>query len=391
MNKLLITIFCMSLVFSASVNANNEVEYKKSIDNIAQEIHAISQNINANKKALKNEHDRLFETEKNLSNLRKSISLTENEIIATKTQNKQLSKQLETAKKSLKVNQKALSSLIESRYKNANPDYVKTLLNQENPYAVGRLSNYHKYFSDAFQVKITQAKAQVKEVDEINEQYETTLAQLEGQQKQYKQQQSALEASKSKRAKSIDKLNSKVTTSSEKVEQLQKNRSRLNSLLTKIAKQKEQLRKIEEQNKTPTKATRVLVKGGFIKQKGRLNYPVAGKHSRKFGSRLEKSGMKSEGIFISTNGNVSVKSIFRGRVIFAEFLKGYGLLLIIDHGDNHISLYGHNDALYKKVGDIVETNEVVALSGLTGGLKSAGLYFEIRNNASPVNPGTWCQ
>ena len=101
--------------------------------------------------------------------------------------------------------------------------------------------------------------------------------------------------------------------------------------------------------------------------------------------------MLSEGLFIKTNGNASVKSIFRGRVIFAEFLKGYGLLLIIDHGDNHISLYGHNDVLYKKVGDIVETNEVVSQSGVTGGLRSAGLYFEIRKNATPVNPATWCQ
>ena len=133
-----------------------------------------------------------------------------------------------------------------------------------------------------------------------------------------------------------------------------------------------------------------MVKGGFIKQKGRLNYPAQGKHKRKYGSRLAESGMRSEGLFIETNGSQAVKSIFRGRVIFAEFLKGYGLLLIIDHGDDYISLYGHNNSLNKKVGDIVETNEVVARSGVTGGLKSTGLYFEIRNNTTPVDPATCC-
>ena len=76
---------------------------------------------------------------------------------------------------------------------------------------------------------------------------------------------------------------------------------------------------------------------------------------------------------------------------FADFLKGYGLLLIIDHGDDHISLYGHNELLYGKVGDMVETNEVVARSGVTGGLRSPGLYFEIRENAAPVDPAKWCQ
>jgi len=165
----------------------------------------------------------------------------------------------------------------------------------------------------------------------------------------------------------------------------------LNNLLEQIAKQKEQLKKIEEQNSSSSRPKRTLVKGGFIKQKGRLNYPVSGTHKRKFGSRLAESGMSSEGLFIETNGSVPVKSVFRGRVIFAEFLKGYGLLIIIDHGDNHISLYGHNDVLTKKVGDIVETNEVISKTGVTGGLKSPGLYFEIRKNTTPVNPSTWCQ
>jgi len=343
--------------------ANDEVEYQKSIDKIANEINAISRNINANKKAIKNERDRLFETEKGLSELKKNIAAIEKNIVKTQEEYTKLGDQ----------------------------DYVKTILNQENPYAVGRLSNYHEYFSNAFQTKITQAKAQLVEVAQITEQHEAALKELNEQKRKKEQERKKLEQSKAKRTSSIKKLNEKVLTSSEKVEQLQKNRDRLNNLLRQIAKQKEQLKKIEEQNSTPSRPTRTLVKGGFIKQKGRLNYPVAGKHSRKFGSRLAESGMVSEGLFINTNGNVSVKSIFRGRVIFAEFLKGYGLLLIIDHGDNHISLYGHNDVLYKKVGDIVETNEVISQSGVTGGLKSTGLYFEIRKNATPVNPATWCQ
>ena len=372
--------------------ANDEVEYQKSIDKIANEINAISRNINANKKAIKNERDRLFETEKMLSKLKKNIKKIEQDITQTQEEYNKLGAKLSEATIIKDKNQQALSNLVQSRYKNANQDYVKTILNQENPYAVGRLSNYHAYFSNAFQAKITQAKVQLVEVAKITEEHEATLKELNEQKRKQEQESEQLEKNKVKRTKSINKLNAKVLTSSEKVEQLQKKRDRLNNLLKQIAKQKEQLKKIEEQNSTPSnRPKRTLVKGGFIKQKGRLNYPVDGAHSRKFGSRLAESGMVSEGLFINTNGNVSVKSIFRGRVIFAEFLKGYGLLLIIDHGDNHISLYGHNDVLYKRVGDIVETNEVISQSGVTGGLKSAGLYFEIRKNATPVNPATWCQ
>jgi septal ring factor EnvC (AmiA/AmiB activator) len=133
------------------------------------------------------------------------------------------------------------------------------------------------------------------------------------------------------------------------------------------------------------------VKGGFIKQKGQLSYPVEGEITRRFGSRLPESGMHSEGIFFNTQSSVSVKTIFRGRVLFADFLKGYGLLIIVDHGDDHISLYGHNDRLLKNVGDIVASGDVIANSGMTGGLKSHGLYFEIRDNATPVDPAKWCR
>lgn len=371
--------------------ANDGVEYQKSIDKIANEINAISRNINANKKAIKNETDRLFETEQGLSKLKKTISKTKQSLVDIEKEYSELGKKLDDAIVVKKKNQQALSNLVESRYKNTDQDYVKTILNQENPYAVGRLSNYHEYFSNAFQEKIKQAEVQLEEVAQLTEEHEATLNELNAKKIKQEQERKQLEQNKKKRTSSIDRLNAKVLTSSEKVEKLQKNRERLNSLLKNIAKQKEQLNKIEEKNSTASRPTRTLVKGGFIKQKGRLNYPVDGKHSRNFGSRLAESGMLSEGLFINTNGNASVKSIFRGRVIFAEFLKGYGLLLIIDHGDNHISLYGHNDVLYKKVGDIVETNEVVSQSGVTGGLKSAGLYFEIRKNATPVNPGTWCQ
>jgi len=399
----LIIILLIGLFLSTRLEANNEAKYQQSINKIAEEINAISRNINANKQALKTERDKLFEAEKKLSSLNKSINKTEAEIKSTEDEYSKLTEQLNIAKVSQKENKKALVALIESRYKNANPDYIKQLLNQENPYAVGRLSNYHQFFSKAIQTKLKETQKQLAEFVELDVKHKSTLEELKKQRQQQKEQYNQLEKNKSKRAKSIKKLNDKVLTSSEKVEQLQKNRNRLNALLTQIAKQKEKLKRLEQEalkrqkeNANNPKAdsapiVRPLVKGGFIKQKGRLNYPVKGKHSREFGSRLAESGMTSEGLFINTKRNISVKSIFRGRVIFAEFLKGYGLLLIIDHGDDHISLYGHNEVLIKNVGDVVETNEVIAKTGVTGGLKSAGLYFEIRNNATPVNPALWCQ
>ena len=227
-------------------------------------------------------------------------------------------------------------------------------MNQENPYAVGRLNNYYEYFAQARQQKIISLRAQLAQVEELKNQHNTVLAQLEKTLDEQQGQQRKLDESKQTRQVSVNKLNSKVQTSAENLEQLKQDRSRLNNLLKEIAEQAERLRKLEQQriaeekrkqqeqakdnNKTVTPVIRELVKGGFIKQKGRLTYPVKGEIKYRYNTRLPESGMRSEGVFFNTKGSQSVNSIFRGRVLFADFLKGFGLLLIIAVSYTHLTL-----------------------------------------------------
>lgn len=399
----LLTALVLMVPTTPLVYADSSSEYEKSVRKIAKEIKQISRNINANKAVLKNEQDKLFEAEQALSDLAKKMAQTDQQLNQQNQHINHLSEQIASAKVEQKKNQQALAQLIESRYKNGDQQYLKRLLNQENPYQVGRLSHYHGFFSQAVREKLVVTQRELETVIALQKEHKAALVELNQTREQQEQQENQLKEIKKTRASSVAKLSKKVTSSSKKLKQLQQDRDRLNTLLKKIAKQKEELRRLEEQRrkeqakqqkqskKGKKKVKRKPVKGGFVKQKGRLNYPVQGDRKRNFGSRLAESGMKSEGVFIATKGGVPVKSIFRGRVLFAEFLKGYGLLLIIDHGDDHISLYGHNELLYKKVGDSVSTNEIVAKTGVTGGLKSTGLYFEIRQNATPVNPDKWCQ
>jgi septal ring factor EnvC (AmiA/AmiB activator) len=292
--------------------------------------------------------------------------------------------------------------LIRERYMRGEPNYLKMLLNQENPYAVGRLANYLDYFTKAQRVKFDDLRQQAQAKKVLQTKQSENLSVLQGHYQQQQTQQQALDQAKLERQLRVDKLESKVSETSVKLEQLRQDRQRLNSLLEQIAKQAEKMRLIEQERiaglreqaqptQKPGTSVRPLVKGGFAKQRGRLSFPVAGNPEYKFGKRIIESGMRAQGTFIGTKGSVNVKSIFRGRVLFADYLKGYGLLLIIDHGDDHISLYGHNEVLYKQVADRVQTNEVVAKTGVSGGLKSHGLYFEIRNSATPVDPGIWCR
>lgn len=400
-------IFC-ALVSNIST-AQESSDYQKNIADISKQITAISENLNANKALLKSERDELLSVEREIATLSTAINNTQAKIDQQQGQDEELLQQIENLKNQQASDKQKLSDLLRARYTNGETNYLKMVLNQQNPYAVGRLNHYYQYFASAQQDELHALGAKISEHESLQRQHTHLLEELEKTQAQQLQQQDKLDLSKVEREKAVTNLDKKVASSSEKLAQLEQDRERLNTLIKQIAEQAEKLRKLEEQrlaeerrqaeeqkrsNEQSTSVTPVIrpaVAGGFIKQRGNLSYPVEGNIKYRYGSRLPESGMRAEGMFFDTNGATQVNSIFSGRVLFADFLKGYGLLLIIDHGDDHISLYGHNELLYKKVGDPVAANEVVAKSGLSGGLKSHGLYFEIRKNATPIDPGTWFQ
>ena len=399
-----ICLFIYLLSMSSLVLAADDDKYRKSLKKIAKEITEVSRNLNANKSILKSQQDKLFESEKALSQAKKALQNTDKKLQEVATEQSNLDKLLASALEDQAGNRAALMGLMRSRYQEGQANHIKLLLNQENPYAVGRLNNYQKFMSRALQLKAEQVQEDIQQVTDLKLRQTGLRQQLEFEQKTQREQQINLEKAKQERAVSVAALNAKVEKSSDKLKRLKLDRERLNSLLAKIKAKALELKRLEEKRlqekqaqerskieSKREKVSRPLVSGGFVKQKGRLSYPVDAKRSVNYGARVAASGMLSEGIFFNTNGSVPVRSIFRGRVLFADYLKGYGLLLIVDHGDDYISLYGHNASTLKNVGDMVETNDVISMSGTTGGLKSTGLYFEIRDNTTPVNPSKWCR
>lgn len=405
-------VFLAELGGQAQAQESNN-EYQKSIGEIGQKIDKISRNLNANKALVASERDKLLAAERKLNSLDKTLRKIEYELAKNQHEYQALSLQISRVITSQNNNREALITLLTSRYLQTKPDLIKQLLNQENPYAVGRLNNYNQYFSSALKVRFESLAKKAEELTNLKQKQSGVIASLNDERKEKARIQIDFKKSKQIRTASIANLDKKIATNAELLEKLKSDRKRLQSLLRQLKAQAAELRRLDQlrakqeaekrqqqqskENSTKpdiSKPNQVVgrspVKGGFLKQKGRLSYPVEGTLSRRFGSRLPESGMRSEGLFFNTLGSVSVKSIFRGRVIFADFLKGYGLLIIVDHGDNHISLYGHNDRLIKKVGDIVSSGETIANSGVTGGLKSHGLYFEIRDNATPVDASKWC-
>ncbi|MBL4672941.1 MAG: peptidoglycan DD-metalloendopeptidase family protein [Arenicella sp.] len=392
----------------------SDQDYQKSIGEIGQKIKNISRNLNANKALVATERDKLMAAEQRLNSLDQSLQKIEYDLARNQHEYEALSLQIDRVIESQSSNREALRTLLSSQYLQAKPDLIKQLLNQENPYAVGRLSNYYQYFSNALKGRFELLAKKAGELAALKHEQSKVIAKLNSERKEKTKLQADFQKSKQLRADSIARLDKKIASNAEILEKLKDDRERLQSLLHQLKAQAAELKRLDQlrakqesekrrrelskPNDAKPKAItlnqkvrRLPVKGGFVKQKGLLSYPVEGELTRRFGSRLPKSGMLSEGIFFNTKGSVSVKTIFRGRVLFADFLKGYGLLIIVDHGDDHISLYGHNDRLLKNVGDTVASGDVIANSGVTGGLKSHGLYFEIRDNAIPIDASKWCR
>lgn len=383
--------------------------YEQSISEISIKIKDISRRLNANKALVASERDKLLGAEQALYKLDQSLQKIDYDLTRNQNQYKALGLQISLAKDSQTNNREGLKNLLISRYKQGKPDLIKQFLNQENPYAVGRLNNYYGYFSRALKIRFTLLAKQSSELLILEEEQSVAINRLEDERTKKTKLASVIVRSKQHRTSLIVKLDKKIVTNAETLEKLKSDRARLQSLLLQLKKQTAELKRIDQlrakqevdrlqqapsrskQNSRVEVARRLPVKGGFLEQKGHLFYPVSGRPSREFGSRLAESGMRSEGTFFDTRGSVTVRTIFRGQVLFADFLKGFGLLVIIDHGDNHISLYGHNERLLKKVGDNVNSGEAIANSGMTGGLKSHGLYFEIRHNTMPIDASKWCR
>lgn len=389
---LLLVLVLLFLVLSLPISAQTtSSDYEKSIKKINGEIRKVTDNLNANKAIRDNEQDELLAAEKSLNTLSKQLAEQTSELEQVSNRQDQLVKDLDQKQESAEQTRLGLVSLLRNRYVNGEVNYLMSVLNQENPYALGRFQHYQSYYQaalkDRFQAVtrdmqgVLALQAELADQAQAISTKQTKLKDLRAQQTQQNQQ----------RALSIARLDAKIKDAESSLKTLQANRGRLEGLLKNLQEQAKKLRELERARPASPTKPRTIIPGGFAKQKGRLHCPLATKPKRRFGARLAESGMRSEGLFYNTDGSQAVKSIFRGQVLFADFLKGYGLLIIVDHGDDHISLYGHNATLTKNVGDSVETNEVIAQTGVTGGLKSHGLYFEIRNNARPVNPQDWCR
>ena len=268
---------------------------------------------------------------------------------------------------------------------------LKLLLNQQDPALSRRMMVYFNYVNKERLKKLSDLVTAVQHLDELDKQQQTETELLEKDLERKKSEQAALDEAKKQRNELLVQIGNDFSSSEQQLSQLQISENRLRSLMASLPITDEELAVDAEQEKElPTSMENFSeLKGDFSALKGKLPWPVRGQLKQKFGSpRAEGSW---DGVLINANEGMEIKAVTRGKVVYAEWLRGYGLLTIIDHGQGYMTLYAFNQSLYKRIGDPVEAGDVIASVGQSGGRSQAGLYFGIRKKGVPIDPLEWCQ
>ena len=252
---------------------------------------------------------------------------------------------------------------------------IKLLLNQEDPKAISRMFKYYDYFLEARSKKIEGYVSDVTALNNIIETINKNKLELVSSKNSLSLEQEKLVVQIAKRKSTLNEIQLTMADEQKKLSVLQKQRRQLEELLYAVQEAVEDL-VLPAQSQS------------FQSRKGQLSWPLKGSVAHRFGG-ARNGPMKWQGWLINADAGAEVKSVNQGRVVFSNYLRGFGLLLIIDHGNGYMTLYGHNQELLKDTGDSVQTNQVVARAGNTGGLEKSALYFEIRSQGNPANPNTW--
>lgn len=261
---------------------------------------------------------------------------------------------------------------IGSAYRMSGQDFIKLVLNQESPETLERMLRYHRYFSAARLETLEAYRATVARLEANQTQLQDAAAAAARREQALRDEQSVLVAGRDERKGLLERLAAEAEDKEAERVRLESDRNRLEDLLAELRRR-----------------AQTLDGRAFAERKGALPWPLQGRVTNAFGQPRAQGRLTWHGLLVAAEEGDPVRAVFRGRVVFADWLRGFGLLTIVDHGSGYMTLYGHADALAKKPGDWVESGEVIARAGSSGGLGATGLYFEVRHDGKAADPIVW--
>ncbi|MBM4207656.1 MAG: peptidase M23 [Gammaproteobacteria bacterium] len=285
-----------------------------------------------------------------------------------------------------------LSAQVKAAYALGQQDKLKLMLNQQDPALSNRMMVYYEYLNKSRLKKLTDLQQLTRYLGQLDEQKRSETERLEKNLLQKKSEQTALDDVRKQRNNLLAKLNGEGYSKEDQLRLLQDSENKLINLIQKLKHDEEDINQIAEEGDAEGAGTNdqfPALDGDFASLKGKLPLPVHGKLASMFDDSSTDNTWK--GILINAKEGAEIKAVTKGKVVYADNLRGYGQLIIVEHDKEFMTLYAFNQSLYKHKGDPVEAGEVIAAVGQSGGRSKPGLYFEIRKNGKPVDPLLWCR
>ena len=397
------------------VSANQADRKQSELDVLKQRLQALQQDFNATQAQRQEAADDLRQSERAISSAVRQLRQLDGERQRTQSDLQSLTQQADATSARIREQQAHLAQTLKGAYQRGQGDALKLMLNGSDPNQTARDLRYLAHLSRAQQGMIETLRADLAHLSALQQQATRKTTELAQLQAAHAAEQKKLLADKFAREQVLQKLSVKIQQQRREIATLKRNERNLTQLVERLnrlmaqqaareaararaAQQAKQRREAEAgatgQPRRPLGVnveTPVAFRTNqpFSRLKGALRLPVAGELMNRFGAPREGGGLSWKGLFIRAAQGTAVKAIAAGQVVFADWLRGFGNLIIVDHGDGYMSLYSNNESLYKQVGERVQPGDAIAAVGNSGGQPDTGLYFEMRHQSRPVNPLDW--
>jgi len=366
----------LACLLSQSGFAMSETERQARLQELRATIEQLKQELDSVKTNRSQLLDNLQESETKIGELNKKVQELRQQLEAKQSQLQELRSEKEALVTAKKQQQGSVAQQLDAAYRLGQQSGLKLLLNQQEPARLERNLRYYRYVAAAQAEKLQTYTATLTRIDALEPVIAEETAAVAVNHASLQQKRDELVRQQAERKRTLAKLESAINSTDARLKASEEDRRNLEALLARVAKA---ARKLDVP--APNQA--------FAKLKGQLPWPTQGKVLRSFGSSRVAGKMRWQGMLIGAPEGRSVHAVYQGRVVFADYLRGQGLLLIIDHGAGFMSLYAHNQALFKNLGDLVKAGEQVASVGTSGGQDTASLYFELRFKGEPTDPRPW--
>lgn len=389
-----IAAFALALAGLPGWAAENPKAAKEELQQLRGRIDALKQELSAAEESKSEAADALKASERAISDASRRLAELNEKASAGNEQLAELTRRSEQNAQAVRRQQAFQAEWLYRRYVSGVPEPLKLLLSGENPARIGRDLHYYGHVLEARGEQIARLKLALAELRELEAQTRGKMEEVNAVAAEQAAQRRRLQEEKQARAKVLARISRDIQRQRREIGTLRRDETRLTRLI-------ERLNRIIARTPRPARAApqprlrnerippKVAEAGPFEALKGRLALPVRGELVNRYGSPRSDGGLTWRGLFIAAPAGEAVRAVAPGRVVFADWLRGFGNLLILDHGDGYMSLYGYNETLYKQVGQSIAGGDVVAAVGNSGGGSDSGLYFEMRHQGKPFDPLTW--